>query len=254
MLGRPKRLKKIPEGSRGRGRKAPKRPAFNRLIAFGLLSTSAFLLIVLPRGARPQSVSAQSQAQAATAPAVSAGAPDRKVEPSPDQKPIQVRVNEVNVPVTVLDKRGIPVIDLAAKDFEIFEDGQRQTIKYFYRGERPPLRVGLILDTSNSARPQLEFEKESAGEFVFNLLQGRSSRNRVFLQTFDSTSSIIQDFTNDPDLLNEHIRKLKAGGGKSLYDAIYLACRDKMLSLGPRAETRRVLDEAAARKAKNRPN
>ncbi len=241
MLGHPKRPKKTLKGSRRSGRKAPERRALHWLLALGLSSMAAFLLIVSPRGARPQGASAESPAQTAAAPVSSAGAPDRKIEPSPDQKPIQVRVNEVNIPVTVLDKRGVPVIDLAAKDFEIFEDGKRQTIKYFYRGERPPLRVGLILDTSNSARPQLEFEKESAGEFVFNLLQGRSSKNRIFLQTFDSTSSILQDFTNDPDLLNEHIRKLKAGGGKALYDAIYTACRDKMLRLGPRAETRRVL-------------
>jgi Ca-activated chloride channel family protein len=150
-------------------------------------------------------------------------------------------VNEVNIPVTVLDKRGVPVIDLTPKDFEIFEDGQRQTIKYFYRGERPPLRIGLILDTSNSARPQMKFEKDSASEFAFDLLQGRSSKNQMFLQTFDSTSSIIQDFTNDPNLINDKIRGLRAGGGKALYDAIYFACKNKMLTLGPRARTRRVL-------------
>jgi Mg-chelatase subunit ChlD len=157
------------------------------------------------------------------------------------QKTIQIRVNEVNVPVTVLSRRGIPVIDLDQKDFQIYEDGKRQTIRYFYRGERPPLRIGLILDTSNSARPQMKFEMESASEFVFNILQGRSSKNKVFLQTFDASSSLIQDFTSDPDLLNEKIQKLTAGGGKAVYDAIYTACKDKMLTLGPRAETRRVL-------------
>ena len=158
-----------------------------------------------------------------------------------NQTRIRVRVNEVNIPVTVLSKRGVPVIDLTPKDFEIFEDGQRQTIKYFYRGERPPLRIGVILDTSNSARPQLKFEKDSAAEFAFNMLQGRSSKNQIFLQSFDSQSSVIQDFTNDPNVLNEKIRHLKAGGGKALYDAIYFACREKMLPLGPRAQTRRVL-------------
>ncbi len=154
---------------------------------------------------------------------------------------IKVPVNEVNVPVTVLGRRGIPVIDLDQKDFEIFEDGKRQTIRYFYRGERPPLRIGLILDTSNSARPQMKFEQDAAAEFVFEILQGRTSKNKVFLQTFDATSSLIQDFTSDPDALNEKIQKLVAGGGKALYDAIYTACKEKMLTLGPRAETRRVL-------------
>ena len=70
------------------------------------------------------------------------------------------------------------------------------------------------------------------------MLQGRSSKNQMFIQTFDSTSSIIQDFTNDPDLLNEKIRDLKAGGGKALYDAVYSACRDKMLKAGNPEDTR----------------
>jgi VWFA-related protein len=157
------------------------------------------------------------------------------------QTVIRIPVNEVNVPVTVLSRRGIPVIDMEQKDFQIYEDGKRQTIKYFYRGERPPLRIGLIMDTSNSARPQMKFEQESASEFVFSILQGRTTKNKIFLQTFDATSSLIQDYTADPDLLNQKIQNLKAGGGKAVYDAIYTACKDKMLSLGPRAETRRVL-------------
>jgi len=161
--------------------------------------------------------------------------------PQPEKESIRIRVNVVNVPVTVLNKRGLPVIDLSQNDFEVFENGQRQSIRYFYRGDRPPLRIGLILDTSNTARPQLEFEKEAASEFAFNMLQGRSSKNRIFLQTFDATSSLLQDLTNDPEALNEKIRKLKAGGGKALYDAIYFACKEKMLTLGPPNETRRVL-------------
>jgi VWFA-related protein len=150
-------------------------------------------------------------------------------------------VEVVNVPVTVLDKRGRPVINLEKDDFQIFEDNVPQMIKYFSREMRQPLRIGLILDTSNSARPALQFEKDAASEFVFNMLQGRSSKHQIFLQTFDATSSIIHDFTNDPELLNEKIRLLKAGGGKALYDAIYFACREKMLNSGPVENTRRVL-------------
>jgi VWFA-related protein len=202
-----------------------------RLIATFILAGAAVV-------ARPQS-STPGPNNPAQAPQTKAPASQAAV-PSSGQT-IKVPVNEVNIPVTVLDKRGIPVIDMEQKDFEIFENGKRQKIKYFYRGERPPLRIGLIMDTSNSARPQMKFEQESASEFAFDILRGRSSRNQVFLQTFDSTSSIVQDFTGDPDLLNEKIQKLKAGGGKAVYDAIYFACKDKMATLGPRAETRRVL-------------
>ncbi len=208
--------------------------------AFWIAVLAALALPLLPTRAAQQSGPAGADPKPAP-PAAAANPAATDASTTTAQKPIQVFVREVNVPVTVLSKRGVPVIDLDQKDFQIFEDGKRQTIKYFYRGERPPLRIGLILDTSNSARPQFKFEQESASEFVFNILQGRSSKNKVFLQTFDSTSSLIQDFTSDPDQLNEKIQKLTAGGGKALYDAIYTACKDKMLTLGPPSETRRVL-------------
>jgi VWFA-related protein len=154
---------------------------------------------------------------------------------------IRVRVDVVNVPLTVIDRRGMPVFDLTKDDFRVFEDGIPQQIRYFSREMRPPLRIGLIVDTSNSARRSLQFQKDAASEFVFNMLQGGSSKHQIFLQTFDATSSIVQDFTNDPQTLNEKIHKLKAGGGKALYDAIYFACREKMMKAGPPDNVRRVL-------------
>src|SRR5262249_25269938 len=127
-----------------------------------------------------------------------------------DQSSISVTVRVVNVPVTVLDKRGLPVIDLTRDDFRVYENDKLQSIRYFYRGTQPPLRIALILDTSNSARRKLTFEQDAASEFVFNMLQGRSSQNQMFLQTFDAASALVQDFTNDPEPLNEKIRTLKA--------------------------------------------
>jgi len=154
---------------------------------------------------------------------------------------IRATVQLVNVPVTTFNKRGMPVIDLNMEDFQVFEDGVEQKITRFERETSTPLRVGLIVDTSNSARPKLPYEKEAASEFVFQVLRSGGTKNQVFLQTFDATSSILQDFTNDPDVLNDKIQALKSGGGKALYDAIYSACRDKMFKSGPPEESRRIL-------------
>ncbi len=182
-------------------------------------------------------VKAASATEETGQPAAPAGATESPSGPDT----IRMRVEVVNVPVTVLDKRGLPVIDLTQADFEIYEDGVQQTIKYFSRELRPPLRIGLILDTSNSARPAMDFEKDAASEFVFSMLRGLRSKHQIFLQTFDASSSIVQDFTNDPQILNEKVRTLKAGGGKALYDAIYFACKEKLLKAGPPEDTRRVL-------------
>jgi Ca-activated chloride channel homolog len=161
--------------------------------------------------------------------------------PADNPATIHANVQLVNVPVTALNKRGMPVIDLNMEDFRVFEDGVEQKITHFDRETRMPLRVGLLVETSNSARSRLQYEKEAADEFVYQVLRNGNTKNEVFLQTFDASSSIIQDFTSDPDLLNEKVRGLKSGGGKALYDAIYFACREKMRNSGSPEETRRVL-------------
>ncbi|MGD0457410.1 MAG: VWA domain-containing protein [Terriglobia bacterium] len=167
----------------------------------------------------------------------------RPIEAGPpaSKNKIRVRVEVVNVPVTVIGKRGLPVIDLTQNDFRVFEDGRPQAIRYFSQESHQPLRIGVMLDTSNSARRQLSFEKDAATEFVFRMLEGRNTKNQVFLETFDASSSIIQDFTSDTELLNEKILGLKAGGGKAFFDAIYSACKDKMMHAGEPESTRRIL-------------
>lgn len=211
-----------------------------RSFAPGCAAAWGLALLLLASSGRAQNPSPAPASLPGEAKQASSTAAREETPPSAASR-VRVHVEVVNVPVTVVDKRGRPVIDLNKEDFEVFEDGVLQTIRYFSREVRQPLRIGLILDTSNSARRALQFEKDAASEFVFNMLQGRSSKNQIFLQTYDATSSIIQDFTNDPEMLNEKIRALKAGGGKALYDAIFFACKEKMLNAGPPENNRRVL-------------
>jgi len=205
------------------------------------LAGAVWLVELAGMPGRAQSAASGPTPQAAAVPASQSGSQPGNAASSASKQGIRVRVEVVNVPVTVLDKRGLPVIDLTQKDFQIYEDGKLQTIRYFRREPQPPLYIGLILDTSNSARRQLSFQKDAASEFVFNMLQGRNTKNRIFLQTFDVTSSLLQDFTDDPETLNEKIHALKAGGGKALYDAIFTACKEKMLHAGEPESVRRVL-------------
>jgi Ca-activated chloride channel family protein len=208
-----------------------------------LLALALFgLLIVSPSTTRGQQNS--SGAAGTTASASENGStsvPLAGTKSNADDNTINVRVTVVNVPVTVLDKRGNPVIDLNQKDFKIYEDGKAQSIRYFSSETMPPLRIGLLVDTSNSARFELKFEKDAATEFAYTMLRGLNSRNRIFLETFDANSSIVQDFTNNPNEINDKLRKLKAGGGKAVYDAIYEACKHEIMKAGPREQTRRVL-------------
>jgi VWFA-related protein len=184
-----------------------------------------------------------------TAPTTAATPPDtpggtaHQTETTPQSKPTTIRatVELVNVPVTVKNKRGQPVVDLTAQDFKVYEDGVEQNITHFERETNTPLRIGLIVDTSNTARSRLSYEKDAAAELIYSQLRSGGTKNKVFLQTFDANTSVIQDFTNDPDVLNEKVQDLKPGGGKALYDAIYFACKEKMMKAGPPEEMRRVL-------------
>ena len=179
-------------------------------------------------------------APAAPAPAGNTAHPEESAPPAKTPT-IRTTVELVNVPVTALTKHGQRVIDLNMDDVKVFEDGVEQKITHFERETRTPLRIGLIVDTSNSARNRLPYEKDAAQQFADLVLQNGGTRTQVFLETFDASSSIIQDFTNDPDVLSDKIQELKSGGGKALYDAIYFACREKMLKTGPREEIRRIL-------------
>jgi len=200
------------------------------------------LLIIAPAATRGQQ--APSGTVGATPSAIengSASVPSSGANSKPDDNKIKVHVEVVNVPVTVLDKHGMPVIDLTKGDFKVYEDGKAQNIQYFSSETMPPLRIGLLVDTSNSARFQLKFEKDAATEFAYTMLRGLHSRNQIFLETFDADNTIVQDFTSSPDAINEKIRDLKAGGGKAVYDAIYEACKHEIVKAGPREQTRRVL-------------
>jgi Ca-activated chloride channel family protein len=105
-----------------------------------------------------------------------------------------------------------------------------------------PLRIGILLDTSNSIRPRLEFEKEAANDFLQHVI--RRNKDLAFLMTFDNEPEVIQDFTGDLALLSDAIRKQRAGGGTALDDAIYRAAEklsNPPLPKGPNPEVRRVL-------------
>jgi len=152
-------------------------------------------------------------------------------------------VNLVDVLFSVVTKREKLVTDLIKQDFKVFDDGAQQEITSFSQPTDLPLRIGMVLDTSNSIRDRLKFEQDAAIDFIFNALRG--DRDQAFLMTFDDGPQVIKDFTFDTGDLRDAILKQRAGGGTSLYDAVYTAS-DKLLNKsplprGPNPDVRRVL-------------
>ncbi len=139
----------------------------------------------------------------------------------------RVSVDLVNIFCSVWDKDTKSfVTNLTRDDFTVYEDGKKQQINNFIRETDLPLTLAMLIDTSQSVAPKLEFEQEAAIRFFQSIMR---EQDRAMIAEFNSGVTLVQDFTNDPNKLARQINKLRAAGGTSLYDAIYLACDEKLI-------------------------
>jgi VWFA-related protein len=165
--------------------------------------------------------------------------PDGSLSQGEAAPTIRVQVNEVNLIFTVTDKKGRFVTGLNRQNFGLLDDGRPpEAVIQFNQQTNLPLRVGIMLDTSSSIRQRFQFEQDSAVEFLLQVLH---RNDRAFVEGFDIQTDIAQDFTNNVDLLNQGIRRLRPGGGTALFDALYKTCKDQMLTLQEIGAVRRAL-------------
>jgi VWFA-related protein len=184
-------------------------------------------------------VQAQAPAQASTPTQASAPA-------QPSTTTIAVDVKVVSLPVTVRDKHGKIVRDLAKDDFTLQEDGRAQNIKYFSLDTNLPLTLGLLVDTSRSQTTVLDAERSASRNFFDQMLT--QEKDKAFLIHFDYEVELLQDLTSSRQKLQEALDLLKTpsdrdrsndpnnssdsgsrrGGGTQLYDAVFLASNELM--------------------------
>lgn len=189
----------------------------------------ATLLTAAASDRAQSSASKQSANAGSSAATKTPQAPGQETQQSAPQKSpqkITQVVNLVDVLFTVLNRRNKLVPDLEKQDFEVFDEKSQQEIRYFSKQTDLPLRIGMLLDTSNSIRDRLKFEQDASVNFLFSVL--RRGRDESFVMTFDDEPQILQAFTNDAGLLRDQIVQTRAGGGTAIYDAIYDACRDEL--------------------------
>src|SRR5450432_4181032 len=183
---------------------------------------------------RAQQSTQSTRAAPSSAPPQQNPPPPQEPATQPDgsaQTRIIQNVSLVDVLFTVLNRRNKLVPDLEKSDFKISDDKTPQTIRYFSKQTDLPLRIGLLMDTSNSIRDRLKFEQDAATSFLFSVL--RRNKDQAFVMTFDDEPTVLQSFTDDAGRLRDEIVKTRAGGGTAVYDAIFHAC-DKELSHPPR--------------------
>jgi VWFA-related protein len=159
---------------------------------------------------------------------------------------LKVNVNVVQLFFNVKDKHGALIPNLTKDDFEIFEDGKQQTVKYFAAESNLPLTLGILIDASGSQRNVLDMEKEVGGAFLRQIL---TDKDEAYVISFDISVDLLQDFTRDVHRLQSALNKAKinsdftSGGvpglgggpvptqnapGTLLYDAVYLSAHDML--------------------------
>jgi VWFA-related protein len=151
---------------------------------------------------------------------------------------ISVDVTNVGMAYSVTDKKGRFVTGLGKDDFDVLENGRPQTIQQFAAESSLPLRVAILIDTSNSIRERFRFEQNAAAEFLTELL--RSNADKGMVVSFDSSAEIAAGLTDNTDKLRTAIDGLRPGGGTALYDAIRFAS-EKLAEETPSSMFRRVM-------------
>ncbi|HEY1159416.1 MAG TPA: VWA domain-containing protein, partial [Terracidiphilus sp.] len=158
-----------------------------------------------------------------------AGAPSGQAQTEESPTIVRLGVNEVNLIFTVTDKHGHYIPNLQQSDFALLDDQKApEKVNSFHQQINLPLRVGIVIDASTSIRSRFQFEQQSATEFLLQILKSRS--DRAFVMGFDVTPTVTQDWTNNVDALETGVNRLRPGGGTALFDAVYTACRDKLLT------------------------
>ena len=188
-----------------------------------------------------------------------------QLAPSPDAPPVstapdttppeesvatlKLNVGLVDLFFMVKDKSGNLVPHLSKNECTVSEEKQPQTLKSFVAETHQPLTLGILLDTSGSQQQVLSLEQDVGSQFLERVIK---PKDEAFLLSFDVNVDLLQDYTNNPRLLARAMQKAEintaggngaagipgAGGGTVpvygtpkgtvLYDAVFLAARQKM--------------------------
>jgi VWFA-related protein len=167
------------------------------------------------------------------------------VHASPQDQAIKVGVQLVSLYATVRDNHKAIVSNLEQNDFKIYEDNVEQKVAFFAKERTLPLTMGLLIDTSGSEAAMIGAEQQAAIAFLQRVMQ---KRDEALVITFDLDVDLLADWTNDVSELDRAIRRARinapsgagrttagpfptsGSGGTNFYDAVFLACHDKMAS------------------------
>ena len=197
-------------------------------ITFCLLAAS-LLLTGAPQQQNPNRPPwAQTDKGNSSQPAGTASTGD---DPIQDRTTIKVKVNLVNVLVSVLDENNRPAADLPVEAFKIAEEGNPQKIEVFETETKQPLDLALMIDASLSAQIQMHTERAAAAHFIEQVVR---PGDHLAVFGIDENVTRVADFSDRVPVLQEAVHKIPQGAGTSIYDAIVLGSKSLAAQKGER--------------------
>jgi Ca-activated chloride channel family protein len=185
---------------------------------------------------------AMALAQTALSQNTAAKSPGSSASAKPDESGFTMRktVSEVHLVFTVTDKHGHYIKDLKKNDFTILDDRKPPGEILSFSSETDlPLQVGLLIDASESVSNRFKFEQDAAIEFLKQTIRPKSDQAIVI--GFALKPKVTQDFTDDIEKLSAGIGAVGPGTLTAIYDALYFACREKLLKQPQAGPVRRVI-------------
>jgi len=197
-------------------------------------TTLVFCLAMAVQAANTPAAAQNAYVASSSAPSVSAAVDTNSIIT------IRTRVNEVNVLFIAMDKHGKFVRDLNKNDFSFLDDHKppREIVNFSQQTDLP-LRLGLLIDSSGSVDSRFQFEQDAAVGFLQHTV--RAHYDHAFVMGFSARNRVVQDFTDNVSLLATGVQNLQNGGGTALFQAIYNACKERMLKDDSDRPVRRAL-------------
>jgi VWFA-related protein len=151
------------------------------------------------------------------------------------------KVEEVSVRFIATDKAGAAVRGIDAADLRIFDDREEvRELKSFGRARRQPLRIGIMVDLSDSIRPDEVTQRLTALDLLSDIFD--ASRDKAFVVGFSNHSELLQDATGNMALIRQSMQKISAKQGlTSLFDAMVETCRSEFAEDGAGADEKRIM-------------
>ena len=169
---------------------------------------------------------------------------------------IRVKVNLVNVLVSVLDESNRPAPDLPVEAFQLSEEDNPQKIEVFEKETKQPLDLALMIDSSLSTQIQMPAERAAAAHFIQQVVR---PGDHLAVFAIDENITRVADFSDKIPALQDAVKRIPPGAGTSIYDAIVLGSKSLAAQKGERrhviilvtdgGETTSHADFEAARKA-----